>query len=1165
MANRSYLYSLDVFPNYLKPRAIGLSESEANIPLIYRILLSSAPQATESILFSGQGKIAITADYDGGVRKLEEFFSKLPQEYKEKADNVIKFLKDYKNRQFYIHLECAEIFAMEAESDDELEKKNAELVEEIKNIDEEIKKALKRIHYDGDTFDVRELEAEYWTNTLFAMPGADNNASEDEDTDENEETEAENDKAYEMSLLVEPSLLPSKQKDDNKPIGVFNITAGKSFTLPLDPKEHCKDMSLYKAAEIWRVHFLAENLDKFLGDLAYDRVMNELFKMESLYPKKFHKFKDESSGEVFLTVLEPLSEEKIKSIISYCDIFRSTDDKGYSVVDSDSINKQLLQYNDYEQNQAKSAHNEVKTEDIESYLAEPEYHQYGYGGGFFALIIKEGEEVALPLEPEKMFEEGEYRLFVLSKDDEKLGEIEYHRAIELIRKNAYFETTDKVDGFDCLFFQYPPKKEFLLQLLQEAQSESTTNEIKAPQEESATQNPRITRTLVKGVSPAYFETVHVEGDENNPAGIEMARTVLTRAQSDAAMDFVFSESTQIDTDEDDEVFPIDSFSFYWAIQYCNALSITCALEPCYSIDGETNPRKWLYAPYSEYNSYTEKVNSDYENEEKYKRIVFNPNANGWRLPTLDECKRAAKTDGIQKDTIAELGLLLWVWRDDIPSHSAIISSNWNKEDLTAPFASPEVATPQYSIRICRNGGTVLPETVYYDWRKAKEEAEEYEEEAESYDENFNKEALERRAEEFYQSYKTQKSERVEKKQSKIKWSDILLPILIVIVGIVLFALTHSRVVFYFVAFLFFIFSKNREDRKSSASSNDSNPYEYWTSKTKNLEVVKESDEQETPDYAGWWNYKSDGMNDFQHNQDSSVKSKDESENGNVGKYTHEQAKWILQRIHDTDGAETIRIKTAVKDTPLPLTASKFGGLPYWERTDNYPKSENGEPLYLLAQIDFADVPHLPDFPEKGLLQIFVQAGDTWGLDFKDEKQKNWRIVYHKSISSIMAMSEADLRAMGVKSSSDEKDEDEYLPFEKEYALSFEKQLTFVHPNCDDQFDDTVQAIAQELGFPVFDGGALDWFEEDDYNAFYLDDKYANHQIGGFPNFTQSDVRRVGDVLLFQMDSEMGNGEDGKSKSWEILWGDCGIANFFISREDLKNLDFSNVLYNWDCY
>lgn len=993
MANRNYLYSLDVFPNYLKPRAIGLSESEANIPLIYRILLSSAPQATESILFSGQGKIAITADYDGGVRKLEEFFSKLPEEYKEQADNVIKFLKDYKNRQTYIHLECAEIFEMEAD-EDEFEQKTAELVEEIKNIDEEIKKALKRIHYDGDAFDLRELEAEYWTNTLYFMPDSEDNAKKGE-----------------------------------------------------EPKPNAK--------------------------------------------------------------LEP-----------------------------------------------EQAHTEAKADDIESYLAEPEYHQYSYGGGFFALIIKEGEEVALPLEPEKMFEEGEYRLFVLSKDDEKLGEIEYHSALELIRKFAYFETLDKVDGFDCLFFQYPPKKEFLHKILAEAQKENIADEVSAP---PAPQNPRITRTLVKGVSPAYFETVHVDGDENNPAGIEMARTVLTRAQSDAAMDFVFSESTQIDTDEDDEVFPIDSFSFYWAIQYCNALSITCALEPCYSIDGETNPRKWGSAPYSEYNSYTEKVNSDYENSDYYARLVFNPNANGWRLPTLDECKRAAKTDGIQKDTIAELGLLLWVWRDDIPSHSALISSNWNKEDLTAPFASPEVATPQYSIRICRNGGTVLPETVYYDWRKAKEEAEEYEEE----ESDFDKAERERLVEEFWQAHKErQRQEKAEKKE-QTSWFHILAPIVIIILGLFFFTITNSITVFYAVVILLYLTHDDKKQPKvdSQKPRADSKKRQQTVS----YEAQTESNEEETPDYAGWWNYKSDGMNDFQHNQDSSVKSNDESENGNVGKYTHEQAKWILQRIHDTDGAETIRIKTAVKDTPLPLTASKFGGLPYWERTNEYPKSENGEPLYLLAQINFADVPHLPDFPEKGLLQIFVQAGDTWGLDFKDEKQKNWRIVYHKTISSIMAMSEAELRAMGVKSSSDEKDEDEYLPFEKEYALSFEKQLTFVHPNCDDQFDDTVQAIAKELGFPVFDGGALDWFEEDDYNAFCVGEEYAQHQIGGFPNFTQNDVRRVGDVLLFQMDSEMGNGEDGKSKSWEILWGDCGIANFFISRADLKNLDFSNVLYNWDCY
>ena len=45
-----------------------------------------------------------------------------------------------------------------------------------------------------------------------------------------------------------------------------------------------------------------------------------------------------------------------------------------------------------------------------------------------------------------------------------------------------------------------------------------------------------------------------------------------------------------------------------------------------------------------------------------------------------------------------------------------------------------------------------------------------------------------------------------------------------------------------------------------------------------------------------------------------------------------------------------------------------------------------------------------------------------------------------------------------------------------------------------------------------------------------------------------------DFLLFQLDSD----------SDKVLWGDVGIGNFFINTEKLKNLDFTDVLYNWDC-
>lgn len=30
-----------------------------------------------------------------------------------------------------------------------------------------------------------------------------------------------------------------------------------------------------------------------------------------------------------------------------------------------------------------------------------------------------------------------------------------------------------------------------------------------------------------------------------------------------------------------------------------------------------------------------------------------------------------------------------------------------------------------------------------------------------------------------------------------------------------------------------------------------------------------------------------------------------------------------------------------------------------------------------------------------------------------------------------------------------------------------------------------------------------------------------------------------------------------------MWGDFGVANFFISKDDLKNKNFTKILYNWD--
>ncbi len=48
-------------------------------------------------------------------------------------------------------------------------------------------------------------------------------------------------------------------------------------------------------------------------------------------------------------------------------------------------------------------------------------------------------------------------------------------------------------------------------------------------------------------------------------------------------------------------------------------------------------------------------------------------------------------------------------------------------------------------------------------------------------------------------------------------------------------------------------------------------------------------------------------------------------------------------------------------------------------------------------------------------------------------------------------------------------------------------------------------------------------------------------------------------MLLQVETDWSKGRDV-----EIMWGDSGVGNFFISEENLKNLNFDDVLYNWDC-
>ncbi|MBL1704065.1 DUF1963 domain-containing protein, partial [Klebsiella pneumoniae] len=77
-----------------------------------------------------------------------------------------------------------------------------------------------------------------------------------------------------------------------------------------------------------------------------------------------------------------------------------------------------------------------------------------------------------------------------------------------------------------------------------------------------------------------------------------------------------------------------------------------------------------------------------------------------------------------------------------------------------------------------------------------------------------------------------------------------------------------------------------------------------------------------------------------------------------------------------------------------------GGYLYLTTDQAHPKGSNGQPMMLLAQLNFAEMPHIEYMPQKGILQFFVSADDDlFGADFDHlTTQKDFRIIYHSTVT-----------------------------------------------------------------------------------------------------------------------------------------------------------------------
>lgn len=268
----------------------------------------------------------------------------------------------------------------------------------------------------------------------------------------------------------------------------------------------------------------------------------------------------------------------------------------------------------------------------------------------------------------------------------------------------------------------------------------------------------------------------------------------------------------------------------------------------------------------------------------------------------------------------------------------------------------------------------------------------------------------------------------------------------------------------------------------------------------------------------------------------------------------EDIKKIADKIQVKNKKEVIAI--SVENKKPSLFESKFGGTPYVPKGKKIPENKNGDQLRLLAQLNLEDSFNNNLLPKKGMLQIFLRADDLYGADFNDPTmQDDFRVIYYEDID--FTVNEEDIK----KEIRSLEDEEEMFPIEGAYKIKFKEPVEEGISIDDYDFE---KLFLEEYN-KVFTENKIDNIydlDEEIYNKFA--EEYANdgHKIGGYPYFTQEDPRKYDsrdsfDTILLQIDSEFGTGV-------EIIWGDSGICNFFINSEDLKNCDFSRVLYNWDC-
>lgn len=281
--------------------------------------------------------------------------------------------------------------------------------------------------------------------------------------------------------------------------------------------------------------------------------------------------------------------------------------------------------------------------------------------------------------------------------------------------------------------------------------------------------------------------------------------------------------------------------------------------------------------------------------------------------------------------------------------------------------------------------------------------------------------------------------------------------------------------------------------------------------------------------------------------------------------TTEQLEAVIDRIMEKTKKEAYALEIDGEHAPV-LSDSKFGGVPYWDLSMEYPCSREGKKLIFLAQINLSQAEPVNGLADTGMLQFFVGTAenDVFGIDFDQaDSQDEFRVIYHKRVDELVTKEQ--VLAMDIPINTREEYEED-SPVFGEYRIRLQRTYAYMGER-DYRFPEVFHEAVKEItGEDIGQNQPYQVLSEAQYDQLMEELDSAGHWVLGYPFFTQEDPRYGAeeysryDTMLFQMDSE-GDDEGGDY----VLWGDCGVANFFINAEDLQKKDFSRVLYNWDCF